>query len=132
MATESWMRAADRDREETVEVMRWAYAEGRLNTAELEERAEAAFRARTLGELHGLIADIPPRSSATPLPSDLSRWTGTPRQSRQPAAKRSLRASLLVLLAVLAGVVIGAAMRDTAVIALAILAGCVAKIRIRD
>jgi hypothetical protein len=37
-----------------------------------------------------------------------------------------------MLLAVFAGVLIGAVMRDTAVIALAIMAGCVAKIRIRD
>jgi hypothetical protein len=132
MATESWMRATDRDREETVEILRWAYAEGQLNLTELDERAEMAFRARTAGELRGLIADISPRRSVAPLPSDGPGRPGAPRQPRRSATRRSLQVSLLVLLAVLAGVLIGAVTRDTALIALAIIAGCVAKIRIWD
>lgn len=132
MATESWMRAAERDREETVDILRWAYAEGQLNLTELEERAEMAFRARTVGELRGLIADISPRRSVAPLPADGPRRPGTPRQPRRSAARRSLSVNSFMLLAVFAGVLIGAVMRDTAVIALAIMAGCVAKIRIWD
>ena len=130
MATESWMRAADREREETVEILRCAYTEGRLTSAELDERAEAAFKAPTLGELRGLIADISSCGPVAPLPPDLP-WPGAPRQPRPSAAGRSLRVSLIVLLAAVVGVVIGAAMRDTAVIALAVLTGCVAEIRIR-
>jgi hypothetical protein len=130
MATENQMRAADRDREETVEILRRAYAEGRLNYMELDERADAVFRARTYGELRYLTADIPPPRSVAPLPSDRPWRPGT-RQLRQPAAGRSPRVGLLLLLAVLLAVVIGAATRDTAVIALALLAGCVANIRMR-
>jgi hypothetical protein len=49
MMADDWMRAADRDREETAEMLREAYAEGRLDHAELDERADAAFRAQTWG-----------------------------------------------------------------------------------
>lgn len=132
MANQSWMRAAHRDREETVEILRCAYMEGRLNSAELDERAETAFQARTLGELRGLIADIPPRSPAIPLPSGVPWQPRAPRRPRRSASGRSPRGSLHVLLVALAGVVTGAAMRDSAVIPLAVLAGCVAEIPIRN
>jgi hypothetical protein len=52
-------RAADADRERTVERVRRAAAEGRLKADELEERIEAALRARTHGELAQLTADLP-------------------------------------------------------------------------
>lgn len=48
MATESWMRAADRDREETVEILRCAYTEGRLTSAELDEQQKRPSRRRRL------------------------------------------------------------------------------------
>jgi hypothetical protein len=47
------------DREHVAERLRQANAEGRLLTHELEERLEAAFSARTYGELDGLVADLP-------------------------------------------------------------------------
>jgi DUF1707 SHOCT-like domain len=77
MAVHSWMRAADWDREQAVEVLRQAYAEGRLDGAELDERTDAALRAKTVGELRGLIADIPRRGPAACLPSD-QLWREVP------------------------------------------------------
>ena len=55
----SIVRAADADREQTVEILRRRAAEGRLTPDELSSRLEAAFAARTLGDLHALIADLP-------------------------------------------------------------------------
>lgn len=121
MAAESWMRAADRDREETVEILRQAYTDGRLDDAELQERTGMAFRARTIGELRDLMADILPRGFVTCLPSDQPWQQGAsapPRRPEQPSLVR-----FILLLAALACVVIGAATRSVAVMALALAAG---------
>ena len=61
------MRASDADRDKVAEVLREAYAEGRLDADEHTERIDAAYRAKTLGELAPLLADLPQRhSSAIP------------------------------------------------------------------
>jgi hypothetical protein len=52
-------RAADADRELTAERLREAAGDGRLEHDELEERLEAAYSARTYGELAKLTADLP-------------------------------------------------------------------------
>ncbi|MFB7737904.1 DUF1707 domain-containing protein [Streptomyces sp. NPDC056112] len=53
------LRASDADRERVVEHLRDALAEGRLDMTEFEERLEAAYRARTYGELAPLTRDLP-------------------------------------------------------------------------
>ncbi|GAA2230721.1 MULTISPECIES: DUF1707 and DUF4190 domain-containing protein [Kitasatospora] len=53
------MRAAHTDRERTVDVLKAAYAEGRLDAEEYGQRFEAANRAKTYGELSRLVADLP-------------------------------------------------------------------------
>jgi hypothetical protein len=53
------LRASDSDREEVVGRLRAATAEGRLLVAELEQRLEVAFHARTYGELDALVDDLP-------------------------------------------------------------------------
>jgi hypothetical protein len=55
----SEIRIADSDRERVVERLRRAAGEGRLDTEELEHRAEAALRSRTDRELARLTADLP-------------------------------------------------------------------------
>ena len=52
------LRASDRDREDTVERLRTAALEGRLDGDELEERLEEAYRARWCSELTRLTADV--------------------------------------------------------------------------
>lgn len=52
------MRASDRDRETTVQVLRDAFVDGRLDLAELGDRAGAAYRARTWADLCGLTDDL--------------------------------------------------------------------------
>ncbi|MFI6443286.1 DUF1707 domain-containing protein [Kitasatospora sp. NPDC050543] len=56
---EADMRASDADRERIAELLRDAYAEGRLSVDEHAERIEAAYSAKTLGELAPLTRDLP-------------------------------------------------------------------------
>ena len=53
------VRASDAEREQTVAVLRRNFADGRLTQAELEDRASAAYAARTRTQLRDLTADLP-------------------------------------------------------------------------
>ena len=55
----SELLASDADRERVAERLRAAAGDGRLTPAELEERLEIAFSARTDAELEPLVADLP-------------------------------------------------------------------------
>jgi Domain of unknown function (DUF1707) len=59
MVRRSALRASDADREQVAERLRNAAAEGRLLAEELEDRLEAAFAARTYGELSAVVSDLP-------------------------------------------------------------------------
>ncbi|MEU7634587.1 DUF1707 domain-containing protein [Streptomyces sp. NPDC039016] len=63
------LRASDADRERVAEILRDALAEGRLDMAEFDERFDAAYQARTYGELERITADLP---AAAPAPAPLS------------------------------------------------------------
>jgi hypothetical protein len=58
------MRAATADRERAVDVLKAAFAEGRLSQDEYNDRMGRAYEARTYGDLAALTADLP----AGPLP----------------------------------------------------------------
>ncbi|WJV48475.1 DUF1707 SHOCT-like domain-containing protein [Streptomyces flavofungini] len=60
------LRASDADREKVADALREALAEGRLDMEEFGERLDAAYRARTYGELAPLTRDLP--SAVTPGP----------------------------------------------------------------
>ena len=61
------LRASDADRERTVDRLRVAAEEGRLDHDELEERIAAAYAARYCTELAPLVADVtPPPAVAGP------------------------------------------------------------------
>jgi thiamine pyrophosphate-dependent acetolactate synthase large subunit-like protein len=53
------VRAGDADRERVAEALRRHFAEGRLDPDEFDQRLSAAFRAKTMGELGDLVADLP-------------------------------------------------------------------------
>jgi hypothetical protein len=53
------LRASDDDRERTAEQLRQAASQGRITVDELEERLQAAYAARTQGELVPIVADLP-------------------------------------------------------------------------
>ena len=54
------LRAADRDRDLIRAALATAYAEGRLDRDEFDERSEQVTSARTLGELPPIVADLVP------------------------------------------------------------------------
>jgi hypothetical protein len=80
MASDSPIRASDADRDRTAAALREHLAAGRLTTEEFGERLDQAYAAKTLGELDGLMADLPGtdleqfpdvslrRAAASPLP----------------------------------------------------------------
>ena len=53
------LRAADRDREQAVALLKAHYADGRLSASELAWRSDAAYRAVGVGELRRLGSDLP-------------------------------------------------------------------------
>ncbi|GAA4223007.1 hypothetical protein FHR32_001817 [Streptosporangium album] len=64
------LRAGNADRERVAAVLSDALADGRLNHEEHEERLEALYRARTLGEIAALTTDLLP-PEAQPLRTDV-------------------------------------------------------------
>jgi hypothetical protein len=73
---EAELRASDADRDRIAEILRDALAEGRLTHEEHSERIEAAYAAKTVGELEPLVRDLPthpadsaPRPAPAPAPS---------------------------------------------------------------
>jgi hypothetical protein len=66
--------ASDADRERIAERLRSAAGEGRLTPAELEERLERAFSARTEAELVPLVADLPAAKVSAPREDRRGRW----------------------------------------------------------
>ncbi|MEU1284307.1 DUF1707 and DUF4190 domain-containing protein [Kitasatospora sp. NPDC005856] len=70
------MRAGHADRDRTLDVLKAAFAEGRLSVQEYEQRHEAVAASQTYGQLAALVADLPsgpmtapPAVVATPVPA---------------------------------------------------------------
>ena len=100
------LRASDRDRELVLGVLAEAYADGRLNREEYDERAEVVRKTRTLGELPPAVADLvlqtPPggdglaRASAAEL--------DVPALRAYEATRREALSGLVVITVVLSGI----------------------------
>lgn len=60
------LRASNADRERVASVLNQAMAEGRLSIPELEERLDAVYGSKTLGELEPLTRDLPGHQVAVP------------------------------------------------------------------
>jgi Domain of unknown function (DUF1707) len=58
------LRASDRDRDAVLQRVQQAFAEGRLDDAEFDERMRAALTARTHADLDALLADLPEEKAA--------------------------------------------------------------------
>jgi hypothetical protein len=71
------LRVSHEDRDNAVERLQAAAADGRLNADELDERVESALTARTYGELEVLFDDLPAASGAVlasvPAPAPAAR-----------------------------------------------------------
>ena len=60
------MRASDADRDIVLRTLADAYAEGRLDPVEYDERADAVTAAKTLGELPVVLDDLVPMTGLAP------------------------------------------------------------------
>lgn len=90
-------RAKDTDRDDVCRILDGALGDGQLSSEEHRQRISAATRAVTLGDLHGLIADLQTASAPVQLPP-----------LRKPVKSGGLGIALAALgAAVLAGVAIG-------------------------
>ncbi|MET7620476.1 DUF1707 domain-containing protein [Streptomyces sp. NPDC005408] len=63
------MRASDAEREHIAERLREAVAEGRLDMEEFGQRLDAAYKARTHGELEPLVCDLPVTGTTSAAPA---------------------------------------------------------------
>ena len=62
------VRASDAEREQTVALLQRSFADGRLTQADFEERAMAAYAARTRAQLRDLTADLHTAGQQLPRP----------------------------------------------------------------
>ena len=74
-ARQDRIRVSDADREQAAEVLRQAAGDGRITFDELDQRLEAAYGARTYGDLTEVTADLPAPGEAPPGPPQTAPGT---------------------------------------------------------
>ena len=62
------MRVGDAERADVVDRLAWHFSHGRLDQAELDDRLDRAMRAKTVADLHGVLADLPGGEPVHPPP----------------------------------------------------------------
>ena len=82
-ASNTTVRAGDRERQRTADHLGSALAQGYLEMAEYETRLQAAFAAHTTAELGALVADLPL--------AQLRRNDPRRREARRRAARRGVQ-----------------------------------------
>ena len=83
----SHLRAADRDRDLVRSMLTAAYADGRLDRDEFDERSERVTAARTLGELPPIVADLV-SERPTPVSRTQALVAATPQELRRRAEEK--------------------------------------------
>jgi hypothetical protein len=89
----SSLRISDDDRHKVAEVLRQAAGEGRIDLDELDERLEAAYHAKTYGELVPITADLPAAGRTHPVPPPVQPAS----PSRVPVGAARYPSSLAVM-----------------------------------
>lgn len=87
----SALRASDADRDLVARVLSSAYADGRLDREEHDQRAETAAAARTLGELPPLMNDLVPETSPSRAPDPIVAASSAELRDRAVEAWRERR-----------------------------------------
>ncbi len=114
------LRASDADRERTVQLLREHHAEGRLDMEEFHERLNAAYAAKTVGDLDEILADLPgidlyrlPSAGLRPAPPGTGGWLPSRRPSGSVARKAAqwatwtVTSSALVVTWLVVGIISG-------------------------
>lgn len=76
--------ASDADREQVIDTLKDAFAQGRLTKDELGQRAGQALGSRTYAALAAITADIPARPLEVPPPLSLTRASASPQRRSRP------------------------------------------------
>ncbi|MFI0405289.1 DUF1707 domain-containing protein [Actinomadura sp. 3N508] len=93
MAPNPDLRASDADRDRTAESLREHCAEGRITMDELQERLEAVYAAKTLGQLQEVTSDLPEEDLyQLPVPASQAKSTASPAVRRPSGEVRRLQA----------------------------------------
>ena len=93
------LRASDADRDRVVDQLSLHFQAGRLTSDEFDERSTQALQARTLGDLDGLLTDLPAVPATDPAPAAQAPVS-------RPDSGVSSGAGILGLLAVVAVIVV--------------------------
>lgn len=88
------IRASDADRDRVSERLRESVAEGRLTQVEHEDRLDAVYRAKTVGELLQITHDLPESGGSGPSESGLSVST---EEARRMAAQSVGRENIVAV-----------------------------------
>jgi hypothetical protein len=83
-ASRSRMRAADADREQLIDALKTAFAQGRLTKDEFDLRVSQAFASRTYADLAEVVAGIPARPTGPVAPPQQQR----PQPPARPSTKK--------------------------------------------
>lgn len=116
MTAERWVRASDQDRDSAVELLSEAYAVGRLSREELDDRATAAYSAKTRGELRDVTADLLFPAARMSLPSETVALQRARQRADRHLAGEMIGIFELLLAAGLLGLVIPPAVWVAAVL----------------
>jgi Domain of unknown function (DUF1707) len=105
------LRASHADRERAIDVLKAAFAEGRLDQDEYTDRVGLAHASRTYADLGALVADLPvgPFGTLAPAPSPAAGPLSPPPVPAPPARLRlPPRTSMtpLVIAALIAGIMV--------------------------
>jgi Domain of unknown function (DUF1707) len=103
------LRASHADRERAIDVLKAAFAEGRLDTGEFTDRVGQVQVSRTYAELGALVADLPvgPFGTLAPAPAaGAGPLQVAPPPPEAPRVRLPLRTSMtpLVIAALIAGI----------------------------
>ena len=82
------MRASDADRDVVLRVLGQAYAEGRIDADEFDERTSGVQAARTLGELPAFLSDLVPMTEPTAPPVPVAMTQLSPQRVEAEAVAR--------------------------------------------
>jgi len=85
-AARSRLRASDADREQVIDALKAAFAQGRLAKEELDVRAGRALASRTCAELTAITADIPAALTEARQPAEPARAGNRKRVNKKVAA----------------------------------------------
>ena len=110
------MRASQADREQTIEVLKIAFVQGRLDPGELDARAGQAFTARTYAELAALTEDIPAAAAAVHPPREPAPARARKRTIQKAVACGVFAVLMACLIAVLAALGNGKLMEGAGVL----------------